>query len=104
MAVGRQGYKKARNTAPGLSFGRHVAETATPSPTGTTAVLRTPKLLANASLALALTISPCFAAQSPQAAAGADSTALHRLFEDYFERSLQLNPLGATFIGDHRYD
>ncbi|HMN44224.1 MAG TPA: DUF885 domain-containing protein [Povalibacter sp.] len=28
----------------------------------------------------------------------------HRLFEDYFERSLQLNPLQATFIGDHRYD
>ena len=27
-----------------------------------------------------------------------------RLFEDYFERSLQLNPLLATFIGDHRYD
>ena len=29
---------------------------------------------------------------------------LNRLFEDYFERSLQLNPLQATFIGDHRYD
>lgn len=26
------------------------------------------------------------------------------MFEEYFERSLQLNPLNATFIGDHRYD
>lgn len=32
------------------------------------------------------------------------SPELHKLFEDYFERSLQLNPLQATFIGDHRYD
>jgi uncharacterized protein (DUF885 family) len=94
----------APNNAAGLSFVRRVAETAAPSlATGTTAVLRTLKLLAHASLAVALTLSPCFAAQSPQAA-GADSIALHRLFEDYFERSLQLNPLGATFIGDHRYD
>jgi uncharacterized protein (DUF885 family) len=44
------------------------------------------------------------------AAHGADAEAaqrnadLHKLFEDYFERSLQLNPLQATFIGDHRYD
>ena len=30
--------------------------------------------------------------------------ALDQLFEDYFERSLLLNPLNATFIGDHRYD
>jgi uncharacterized protein (DUF885 family) len=29
---------------------------------------------------------------------------LDKLFEDYFERSLQLSPLQATFIGDHRYD
>lgn len=32
------------------------------------------------------------------------STRLNQLFEDYFQRSLQLNPLQATFIGDHRYD
>jgi uncharacterized protein (DUF885 family) len=32
------------------------------------------------------------------------TAALDKLFEDYFERSLQLNPLQATFIGDHRYD
>jgi uncharacterized protein (DUF885 family) len=41
----------------------------------------------------------------PQPAPPADvSTALNRLFDDYFERSLELNPLQATFIGDHRYD
>lgn len=43
-----------------------------------------------------------------QPATAADATgssqALNRLFEDYFQQSLQLNPLQATFIGDHRYD
>ncbi len=29
---------------------------------------------------------------------------LDALFEQYFEDTLQLNPLLATFIGDHRYD
>lgn len=32
------------------------------------------------------------------------SAELNKLFEDYFEQSLELNPLQATFIGDHRYD
>ena len=39
-----------------------------------------------------------------QAAATDASAKLNQLFENYFERSLQLNPLNATFIGDHRYD
>ena len=30
--------------------------------------------------------------------------ALHALFERYFEDTLRLNPLLATYIGDHRYD
>jgi uncharacterized protein (DUF885 family) len=34
----------------------------------------------------------------------ARSEPLHQMFEAYFEQSLQLNPLNATFIGDHRYD
>ncbi len=34
----------------------------------------------------------------------ADSTDLNRLFEEYFEASLELDPISATFIGDHRYD
>ena len=47
------------------------------------------------------------AAESPvsgASASGGASTRLNELFEDYFERQLQLNPLLATFIGDHRYD
>ena len=69
-------------------------------------MLRTHRLLATLTLATGLAAAPGFAAQSTPAGAGAspDSAALHRLFEDYFERQLQLNPLAATFIGDHRYD
>jgi uncharacterized protein (DUF885 family) len=29
---------------------------------------------------------------------------LHRLFEAYYQETLQLDPIGATFSGDHRYD
>lgn len=32
------------------------------------------------------------------------SKAINATFEEYFERSLELNPVSATFIGDHRYD
>jgi uncharacterized protein (DUF885 family) len=73
---------------------------------GARPVLRTHRLVATVTLAAGLAASPVFAAQSTAAGAGAsaDSAALHRLFEDYFERQLQLNPLIATFIGDHRYD
>jgi uncharacterized protein (DUF885 family) len=61
-------------------------------------VQRIHRTLAIAALATSLATAPAFAAQST------DSAALNKLFEDYFERSLQLNPLLATFIGDHRYD
>ena len=70
-------------------------------------MLRTHRLLAAVALATGLAASPAFAAQSSPAAgagASADSAALHRLFEAYFERQLELNPLFATFLGDHRYD
>ena len=70
-------------------------------------MLRTHQLVATVALAAGLAASPGYAAQSaPAAGAGAssDSAALHKLFEDYFERQLELNPLSATFIGDHRYD
>ena len=30
--------------------------------------------------------------------------ALHALFDEHFERNLELNPLSATFIGDYRYN
>ena len=29
---------------------------------------------------------------------------MHALFDDYFERNLEMNPLQATFIGDYRYN
>jgi uncharacterized protein (DUF885 family) len=32
------------------------------------------------------------------------TTEVQQLFEEYFESSLELNPLAATFIGDHRFD
>jgi len=70
-------------------------------------VLRKYFVLATAVAACGLTSGHCFAAeQTPTAGIGASatSTALNKLFEDYFERQLQLNPLLATFIGDHRYD
>lgn len=59
-------------------------------------MLRTHRLLATVAVAAGLSAAPTFAADTDSAA--------HRLFENYFERQLQLNPLLATFIGDHRYD
>jgi uncharacterized protein (DUF885 family) len=50
----------------------------------------------------ALLLSASVGAAEPDAAR--TSAALDKLFDDYFERSLQLNPLAATFIGDDRYD
>jgi len=70
-------------------------------------VLRKYFVLASAVVASGLTSGLSFAAeQTPAAGIGASATsaALNKLFEDYFERQLQLNPLLATFIGDHRYD
>ncbi len=47
-------------------------------------------------------------APSPATSAAADAAArsrqLNELVEGYFEETLKLNPVGATFIGDHRYD
>jgi uncharacterized protein (DUF885 family) len=41
------------------------------------------------------------ATDAPQASA---NTTLHALFDEHFERNLELNPLSATFIGDYRYN
>ena len=49
-----------------------------------------------------LSLAPGLQAAEPDPAQTAK--ALNELFDDYFERSLQLNPLPPTFIGDHRYD
>lgn len=53
---------------------------------------------------LFLMSSTALAQQNQSTNATSSSQALNQLFEEYFERSLQLNPLQATFIGDHRYD
>jgi uncharacterized protein (DUF885 family) len=53
------------------------------------------------------TIVALFASLLAGVATAADPSAsqrLNKLFDDYFERSLQMNPLQATFIGDDRYD
>ncbi|MGH8187530.1 MAG: DUF885 domain-containing protein [Steroidobacteraceae bacterium] len=55
-------------------------------------------------LALTLMLPATLAAQSSPPAGAERSQSVHQMFEAYFERSLQLNPLNATFIGDHRYD
>ncbi|MFU8820657.1 MAG: DUF885 domain-containing protein [Gammaproteobacteria bacterium] len=58
-------------------------------------------------LALLALVSTGRADESPATASAAeDSPAeqLDRLFEDFWEASLELNPVRATFIGDHRYN
>jgi uncharacterized protein (DUF885 family) len=64
-------------------------------------------------IALCAVLSAC-ASQPPAPAAPSPATAaapaadagpaLHAMFERYFEDTLRLNPLLATYIGDHRYD
>jgi len=63
-------------------------------------------------LALCAALSACASqppATAPAGTAAAVSEAdpgpaLHAMFERYFEDALRLNPLLATYIGDHRYD
>jgi uncharacterized protein (DUF885 family) len=48
---------------------------------------------------------PAVAEPVVEEAASIDATAvLHALFDEHFERSLQMNPLQATFIGDNRFN
>lgn len=47
---------------------------------------------------------PAAAAAAPAAGTAAADAALARLVEEYFEESLRLSPLSATFIGDERYN
>ena len=52
-----------------------------------------------------LLITACGNKEEPAELAGADaSVALHALFDEHFERSLEMNPLRATSIGDDRYN
>lgn len=65
------------------------------------------RLLAPATLAAVLTVAACGGPQdhaAPEETAIDASAALGALFDDYFERNLELNPLTATFIGDYRYN
>jgi len=65
------------------------------------------KNLAAAALAAVLLVAGCGESQN-QAATDAPEVnaaeALAVLFDDHFERNLELNPLSATFIGDYRFN
>ena len=58
-------------------------------------------------LAALILVSACGESPEPNATAAPEVNAtevLHALFDEYFERNLELNPLSATFIGDYRYN
>jgi len=62
-------------------------------------------------LALALTLAACQpAGDAPQAESAAQvqpaerAARLQQLYADFWEAALELNPLQATFVGDHRYN
>ena len=46
----------------------------------------------------------CYCCSVTHAYSQARNQQLHRLFETYYQESLQLDPISATFSGDHRYD
>ena len=65
------------------------------------------KLRARATLAAVLLVAACGdTVDRPATATTAvdASLTLNALFEEYFERNLELNPISATFIGDYRYN
>ena len=62
-----------------------------------------------ATFVAALTLlSACGQNEAPVADAAPDaidaSAALHALFDEHFERNLEMNPIQATFIGDYRFN
>jgi uncharacterized protein (DUF885 family) len=63
------------------------------------------RLLTPAALAAVLLVAACGGArdQAVPDIASASAT-LNALFDEYFERNLEMNPLQATFIGDYRYN
>lgn len=65
------------------------------------------KHLTSAVLAGVLFVAACGGAEDPvqkEQPAVDSATALDALFEEHFERGLEMNPLRATFIGDNRYN
>ncbi len=58
----------------------------------------------SAVLAAVCLVAAC-SSEEPAATDAIDAgPALHTLFDEHFERNLELNPLSATFIGDYRYN
>ncbi len=65
------------------------------------------KAVIAAMLAAVLAVAACTSEPQPEAAraeAADAATALAELFDEYFERGLELNPIRATAIGDYRYN
>ncbi len=65
------------------------------------------KIFGPAALAALLFVAACGGAQDqapPDAPAIDAAQSLGALFDEHFERSLEMNPLRATFIGDYRYN
>jgi uncharacterized protein (DUF885 family) len=65
------------------------------------------KTLSAAVLAVALLIAACSSEQpatEPQAEVADPAGTLHALFDEFFERGLELNPMRATSIGDYRFN
>ena len=63
------------------------------------------KALTAAMLAAALFVAACGNEQVEPPAGAADPTeSLHALFDEFFERRLELNPTRASAIGDYRYN
>ena len=63
-----------------------------------------PMIAAIAAIVLAATPTRGPAQTAQTAEAGQESQKLAQIFEEYFQANLELNPIFATFIGDHRFD
>jgi len=62
-------------------------------------------LRSTAALAAALLVTACGGGNDPAATESIDAgAALQALFNEHFERNLEMNPLAATFIGDYRFN
>ncbi len=63
------------------------------------------KVLPAAMLTVALLVAACGNEQAEPQPDMADPTAsLHALFDEFFERGLELNPIRASTIGDYRFN
>jgi len=63
------------------------------------------KLSGTAVLAAVLLLAACGGSEDPATTETVDAgSQLHALFDEHFERNLELNPMRATFVGDNRYN